>query len=130
MQQLNYAANVFFVLTLYASKVCLVLLFKRISSGHVHKKISLVALGITLTLGFASVLLSALRCDLSEPWIQFGAAGDARCGSLFAQWKAIVGLDIATEVGLFVMAVHLVWGLQAAVHTKLRVIFAFGLRLP
>ena len=130
MQQLNYAANIFFVLTLYASKVCLVLLFRRISSGIVHKKISLVALGITLTLGFASVLLSALRCDLSEPWIQFGEVGDAKCGSLFAQWKAIVGLDIASEVGLFVMAVHLVWGLQAAVSTKLRVIFAFGLRLP
>ena len=106
------------------------LLFKRISSGHVHKKISLVALGITLTLGFVSVPLSALRCDLSKPWIQFGAAGDAKCGSLFVQWKATVGLDIATEVGLFVMAVHLVWGLQATVYSKLRIIFAFGLRLP
>jgi hypothetical protein len=130
LRQLNYAANIFYVLTLYASKVCLVLLFKRISSGIVHKKISWVALGITVTLGFVSVLLSALRCDLSEPWIQFGEAGDEKCGSLFAQWKTIVGLDIATEVGLFVMAVHLVWGLQAAVSTKLRVIFAFGLRLP
>ena len=130
MHQLNYAANIFYVVTLYASKVCVVLLFKRISSGIVHKRIALVALGITLTLGFISVLLSALRCDLSEPWIQFGDAGVAKCGSLFAQWKAIIALDIATEVGLFVMAVHLVWGLQAAVPTKLRVIFAFGLRLP
>jgi hypothetical protein len=55
---------------------------------------------------------------------------DRRRKMRFAQWQAIVGLDIATEVGLFVMAVHLVWGLQAAVSTKLRVIFAFGLRLP
>lgn len=103
------------------------LLFKRISSGIVHKKIALVALGITITLGIASVFLSALRCDLSEPWIQFGST---KCGSLFAQWKAITALDIATEVGLFGMAVHLVWGLQTAVSGKLRVIFAFGLRLP
>jgi hypothetical protein len=104
-----------------------VLLFKRISSGIIHKKIALVALVITLVLGIVSIFMSALRCDLSEPWIQFGSA---KCSSLFAQWKAIAALDIATEVGLFGMAVHLVWGLQTAVPVKLRVIFAFGLRLP
>lgn len=103
------------------------LLFKRISSGIVHKKIAWVALGTILVMGFISVFLCALRCDLDEPWIQIGST---KCHSLFAQWRAIAALDIATEVGLFGMAVHLVWGLQTAVSGKLRVIFAFGLRLP
>jgi len=87
----------------------------------------LIALGITSVIGIVSVFLSALRCNLSEPWIQFG---DAKCSSLFAQWKAIAALDIVTEVGLFGMAVHLVWGLKTAFSGKFRVVFAFGLRLP
>lgn len=124
--QLNYAANIFYILALYASKACVVLLFKRISSGIVHKKIAWVGLGVVGTTGVISIFLCALRCDLGEPWIQFGR----QCNSLLAQWKAIAALDIATEVGLFGMAVHLVWGLQTAVSGKLRVVFAFGLRLP
>lgn len=102
------------------------LLFKRISSGIMHKKISYVALAVVSTAGVITIFLCALRCDLSEPWIQFGAS----CNSLFAQWQAIAAFDIATEIALFGMAVHLVWGLQTAVSGKLRVIFAFGLRLP
>jgi hypothetical protein len=125
--QLNYAANIFYILTLYASKTCVVLLFKRISSGIMHKKVAWIALANVLTTGIISIFLGALRCDLSKPWL---LSGSAKCQSLPAQWKAITALDIATEIGLFAMAVHLVWGLQAAVPTKLRVIFAFGLRLP
>jgi hypothetical protein len=103
-----------------------VLLFKRISSGIVQKKIGWAALAITTTTGFISVFLTALRCDLSRPWVIFGT----RCDALFDQWRAIVALDIATEVGLFSMVVYMVWGLQTAVSNKTRVIFAFGLRLP
>jgi hypothetical protein len=127
-QKLNYAANLFYVFAIYASKASVVLLFKRISSGIVHKKIAWCALGVTLVTGVTSIFLAALRCDLDEPWIQFSAM--AKCNSLFDQWKAIAALDIATEAGLFGMAVHLVWGLQTAVPVKLRVLFAFGLRLP
>lgn len=91
-----------------------------------HKKIAWVALIVTITAGLISILLCALRCDLTQPWIQFGA----QCSSLYAQWQAIAAFDIITEVGLFAMAVHLVWGLQTAVSGKFRVVFAFGLRLP
>lgn len=124
--KLNYASTIFYVFALYASKMSVVLLFKRISSGIVHKKIAWVALGVTGVTGFISIFLIALRCDLGEPWLLFGR----KCESLLSQWKAIGALDIVTEVGLFGMAVHLVWGLQTAVAGKLRVVFAFGLRLP
>lgn len=124
--KLNYAATIFYIFALYASKISVVLLFKRISSGIVHKKIAWVALGVVSVTGFISVFLCALRCDLGEPWILFGR----QCHSLLAQWQAIGALDIITEAGLFGMAVHLVWGLQTAVAGKFRVVFAFGLRLP
>jgi hypothetical protein len=101
-------------------------LFKRISSGICHKRIAWIALGITMAMGLTSVFLCALRCNLSEPWIIF----DTECNALFDQWGVIVGLDIATEIGLFSMVVYMVWGLQTAVSNKTRVIFAFGLRLP
>jgi hypothetical protein len=103
-----------------------VLLFKRISSGICHKRIAWIALSITTTAGFISIFLCALRCNLREPWIIFGT----RCNALFDQWRVVVGLDIATEIGLFSMVVYMVWGLQTAASNKSRVIFAFGLRLP
>lgn len=124
--QLNYAANLFYVLALYASKASVVLLFKRIASGILKKKIAWVALGVVVTTGVISIFLCALRCDLSQPWIQWNAS----CDSLFAQWQAIIAFDIITEVMLFGMAVYLVWGLQTAFSGKFRVVFAFGLRLP
>ena len=79
-----------------------------------------------MAMGLTSVFLCALRCNLSEPWIIF----DTQCNDLFDQWGVIVGLDIATEIGLFSMVVYMVWGLQTAASNKTRVIFAFGLRLP
>jgi hypothetical protein len=126
LPQINYASNIFYILALYASKICVVLLFKRISSGICHKRIAWIALGITTTTGFISIFLCALRCNLREPWIIFST----RCNALFDQWRVIVGLDIATEIGLFSMVVYMVWGLQTAASNKSRVIFAFGLRLP
>lgn len=102
------------------------LLFKRISSGIVQKKLAWIALGIVTLTGFISLFLCALRCNLSEPWIIF----NTECNALFDQWRAIVALDIAIEVGLFSMVVYMVWGLQTAASNKTRVIFAFGLRLP
>ncbi|KAM0718088.1 hypothetical protein Q7P37_006420 [Cladosporium fusiforme] len=127
IQELNYAANLFYVLALYASKACVVLLFKRISSGIMKKKIAWAAMAVIMTTGVISIFLCALRCDLSQPWIQFGSS---QCDSLFAQWQAITAFDIATEAMLFAMAVYLVWGLQTAFSGKFRVVFAFGLRLP
>jgi hypothetical protein len=56
-----------------------------------------------MTTGFISVFLCALRCNLSEPWIIFGT----KCNALFDQWRAIVGLDIVTEIGLFSMVVYM-----------------------
>ncbi len=47
-----------------------------------------------------------------------------------SRWDAVAAFDIATEAGLFAIAVLLVQGLQLPLRKKLVVLFAFGLRLP
>lgn len=79
-----------------------------------------------ITLAIVSILLVALRCNLSHPWLQYGV----QCDSLSAQRAAVAAFDIITEVFVFAMSIQLVWNLQTSVATKGRVVLAFGLRLP
>lgn len=113
-------------MTLYASKCSVIFLFKRISADRLHSLAAWAVLSVCSVLGVVSIFLVALRCNLSQPWVQYGA----QCSSLGAQWAAVTAFDIFTEVALFGMAIHLVWALQIDFRRKTKVVFAFGLRLP
>nr|POE89964.1 hypothetical protein CFP56_20433 [Quercus suber] len=127
IQKLGYTADILYTVALYLSKCCVVLLFKRISSSRLHTLTAWVVFAICSVLGCASVLLVALRCDLSQPWIRYNTN---KCGRFSAQWITEVSFDILTEILLFGMALHLVWGLQVKVSRKFRIVWAFSLRLP
>lgn len=111
---------------LYASKCCVVFLFRRISANRMHALVAWVVLAATLVLGVISVFLIAIKCDVSHPWIVW----TGQCPTLGAQWAAVAAFDILTEFALFGMSIQLVWDLQTTLGRKGRVVFAFGLRLP
>jgi hypothetical protein len=46
------------------------------------------------------------------------------------RWQVIGGLDVLWEIVLIMMAVALVWSLQAPVFTKVQVVSSFLYRLP
>ncbi|KAK5114229.1 hypothetical protein LTR85_010294 [Meristemomyces frigidus] len=126
VQKLGYTADIFYILALYASKCCVVLLYKRISPDRNHSMVAWSVLSACVTLGVISVFLVALRCDLSHPWLQY----HVQCSSLSAQWAAVAAFDILTEIAIFGMSLQLVWKLQTSLARKSRVVLAFGLRLP
>lgn len=46
-----------------------------------------------------------------------------------AFWKAIGALDIATDCGIILLPIFLVWGLQMPLRRKTLVFIAFGTRM-
>ncbi|KAF2163163.1 hypothetical protein M409DRAFT_68757 [Zasmidium cellare ATCC 36951] len=126
VQRLGYAADIFYVLSIYAGKISVVLLFKRIIAERMHQIVAWSIFGGCCVMGFISIFLSALRCDVSQPWLQF----EKNFPSLAAQWSAVAAFDIVTELSLFFISILLVHGLHTKAKNKGRVVLAFGIRLP
>lgn len=123
---MSYAANIFYVLGIYASKCSVVLLFMRMVADRVHQTVGWSMLAGCCMLGLISVFLTALQCDLSHPWLIYQHA----CSSLTAQSTTIAVFDIISELAIFSLSIVLVWGLYTKASNKSRVIVAFGIRLP
>lgn len=126
MIQLGYAADLFYIFTIYAGKMSVVLLFKRITAARMHQIVAWSVLGGCCVMGLISIFLTTLRCDVSQPWLQF----EKDCPTLGAQWSAIAAFDIITEISLFFISILLVYGLHTKAKNKGRVVLAFGIRLP
>ncbi|KAI4237843.1 MAG: hypothetical protein LQ349_001538 [Xanthoria aureola] len=114
VQKLLYASDFFFLFTVWASKCSMALLFTRLTPRADQKRLAL-ALRITVTVWLVlSVFLIALQCNLSRPWIFM----DPHCTDAIVRWDIIGAIDIATEVALFGMAIHLVKDLKMDVSKK------------
>ncbi|KAF2214298.1 hypothetical protein CERZMDRAFT_37495 [Cercospora zeae-maydis SCOH1-5] len=126
VQKLGLAAVILYILTIYASKASVVLLFARISADRFHKAVARGLLASCLAFGIISAFLVGLKCDLTAPWRVDGQ----HCSSMFAQATAVAVFDMVTELLLFAISMLLVWNLQTSVKNKSRVVLAFGTRLP
>ena len=141
MKQVIYAADIFFLITMWCSKCSVALTFIRLTPQKKHKTVArgiMVATTVWLVL---SIFLIALRCDLSQPWIFIGTkcqdlvrrfferGGQELMRAQVTRWRIINSMDIALEVALFVMAILLVKNLQMELKRKIFVVTAFGLRL-
>ncbi|KAI7498363.1 hypothetical protein KC367_g5144 [Hortaea werneckii] len=126
LQKLLYTSDLFYVFTIYGAKSSVILLYRRIAPDRAHSLVAWAGLSVTLLFGIISIFLVALRCDLSQPWLQY----DVQCTSLSAQWAAVTAFDVISEALLVGMSVHLVWKLQMPLARKGKVVLAFALRLP
>ncbi|GAB1732402.1 hypothetical protein NU195Hw_g741t1 [Hortaea werneckii] len=126
LQKLLYTSDLFYIFTIYGAKSSVILLYRRIAPDRAHSLVAWAGLSLTLLFGIMSIFLVALRCDLSQPWLQY----DAQCTSLSAQWAAVTAFDVISEALLVGMSVHLVWKLQMPLARKGKVVLAFALRFP
>lgn len=75
IQQLQFADQIFYVLTVWICKVSAALFFYRLSpkrGDHRTSRYILVLVGVT---GIAAILLLSFVCDISQPWRYFDAQG-------------------------------------------------------
>ncbi|KAK4495357.1 hypothetical protein PRZ48_013688 [Zasmidium cellare] len=126
VQKLGYVADILYIVAIYTGKISVVLLFKRIIAERMHQIVAWSVFGSCCLLGFISIFLTALRCDISQPWLQV----EANCPSLVGQWSTVAAFDIVTELSLFFISILLVYGLHTKAKNKGRVVLAFGIRLP
>ncbi len=148
LQQLGYATDLLYIIGLYLSKISTQLLITRLTMNSIQLIILRSMLACWTLFAVISIFIVALRCDLGQPWLQYGQ----ECPGLvrenlfpellssevlrlliclqFARWQVVAAFDIISEVGIFGGAVYLLVGLSMALAPKAKVSFAFAFRLP
>ncbi|TEY42407.1 hypothetical protein BOTCAL_0390g00050 [Botryotinia calthae] len=66
------------------------------------------------------------QCKMPNPW---AILSTGKCFNIGAFWKAIGVLDIATDCGIILLPIFLVWRLQMQLRRKVLVFIAFGTRM-
>lgn len=66
------------------------------------------------------------QCNMPNPW---AVLSTGKCFNIGAFWKATGVLDIATDCGIILLPIFLVWGLQMQLRRKVLVFIAFGTRM-
>ncbi|KIW20095.1 hypothetical protein PV08_00670 [Exophiala spinifera] len=121
LQKTYYASNLFYILSLWTSKISNLLLIYRLSVQRAHKLTTQALIAVTLLLGVIGFLLIALVCDLSHPWIFIGE----KCSGVGARWEAIAAFDIFTELAAFAVIFYIVWSIQIARDKKMAIVTGF-----
>ncbi|KAH8878999.1 hypothetical protein GQ53DRAFT_739354 [Thozetella sp. PMI_491] len=124
LQKFGYIADMFYIITLWLTKCSAAFLFIRLSPYKRHIFSSQGCILLATLFAIASLLMSGIRCDLSEPWIFINNS----CTGLFWRWQTITGFDVTTELFLLAVAVYMAVGLQLPLKKKLVVVTAFSLR--
>ncbi|KFZ03048.1 hypothetical protein V502_11277 [Pseudogymnoascus sp. VKM F-4520 (FW-2644)] len=126
LQKASYASDLLYIVTLWFTKFSVALLLFRLSSDKRHNWLSKAILLTAAILGFISIFIVALRCDVSRPWIFI----NEKCLNLLVRWQVVLAFDIITELALVGNSVYLVQELQVPLGKKIVVVLAFALRLP
>lgn len=77
-----------------------------------------------------SIVLMTAGCTGFEGFAWNIQSNAVACPRQELRWHIITGFDIATELALLILPLHLVWKLQMPTKDKLIVIVAFWLRVP
>ncbi|MCJ1269405.1 hypothetical protein MMC22_009297 [Lobaria immixta] len=125
VEKSDYASDLLYVLAIYFSKVSAVFLFLRLTPNKRHVRFCYGILGTSTIWVVASIFAVALRCQLSQPWVN-----DEHCVNIFLRWQIIGAFDVLTEAALFAMAIYLVLDLRITLQLKVFVVLAFTFRIP
>ncbi|KAK5049004.1 hypothetical protein LTR84_005426 [Exophiala bonariae] len=125
LQKAYYISDLFYVITIWIAKCSVILLLLRLTAKTEQALVANIILFATIVLGVVSLLITALSCDLSSPWIFIGK----QCSGLAQRRKAVAAFDIFTELSLFATLVLIVSSVQLRLSKKLAVILGFTFRL-
>lgn len=124
------AGNVIWILSLCLSKGAVVTILMRTSQTPVHRRLQWATLALISVQCIASIVLITAACKVGQTVSWDFKANENKCAKQDMRWQAITGLDVATEVVLLVLPVHLTWKLQMSLKMKAIVVTAFWLRIP
>jgi len=123
VQKIQYATDIFYIVILYLSRASIIFLLERLQ-GLGLKPIWKISFAVLSLWFVASVFAVALKCDLSQPWIEY----NAQCSGLLQRWQAIEILGIITECAMFSLAVHLVYIGRMSMSSRVKILLLFSTR--
>ena len=133
---------------MYISKIGVIAFLMRITKNRTQVIIYYACCFAITLLGFISILIVTAGCLSPSGYYWAFFANRSQCDTQVSKfrfpisrcvtdsplqatrWQVLTALDIITEIGLLVMPIHLVWGLQMPKTKKFVLIIAFYLRLP
>ncbi|RMD41550.1 hypothetical protein DV735_g3591, partial [Chaetothyriales sp. CBS 134920] len=121
------AADVFFLLSLFASKSSIIWLCRRLFAIG-HNKNHRLWEGMIAVCGVWSVA-SILAVNIGCSGLEIIHAGE-RCSGLVARWAVVGTLDALTEIGIYGISILAVLPLQMNWTRKFQASVCFALRLP
>ncbi|KAL2829770.1 hypothetical protein BDW59DRAFT_34310 [Aspergillus cavernicola] len=125
-QILLLVSDIFYLITLYTTKCCVLGIYLRLTPQKLHNRLSWGTLILCTLWVIPAISILTINCGFNRPWKGTGG----QCENILARWQFIVALDIATELILFGLAVILLAGLFMPLKRKFTIAFAFVFRLP
>ncbi|KAL2007716.1 hypothetical protein VTN00DRAFT_7698 [Thermoascus crustaceus] len=126
IQQALVADHVFYLITIFLSKCCIIAVYLRLSPRKEHNNASWATLILCGVWIIPSIFIIVVDCALNEPL----AIMAEQCKDLFSRWQFVTALNIMTECFIFLLAGYLLKGLHMPLRRKLAVLLAFASRLP
>lgn len=141
--------NIFFLITVYLTKCCMLVTYLRLTDRKLHNRASRVTLVLCTSWVIISVLIVSVNCAFNRTWHGFGDT----CPNLVTipfslrsllhlpqsltqhptqiwRWRYVAFGDLLTELILFILAVCLLNGFYMYLLRKVALWFAFFFRLP
>ncbi|KXT00972.1 hypothetical protein AC578_8203 [Pseudocercospora eumusae] len=128
VQQLYYAATLFFALGIGLSKASVAAFLLRIAPFNPHRKMVKITFALISVWTFALVFVLSLRCDLERPWrVSTAGCSDA----IILRWEIVDAFGCLFELAMVGISIWLVWGVSALSWSqKAVVVVMFAFRLP
>ncbi|KAH6625721.1 hypothetical protein C7974DRAFT_206270 [Boeremia exigua] len=128
----TFAGQLFFLLTLTASKLSIAALMLRLFTRDIivtrrARILCHTTIAVTLLWAISSIVGTAVSCSPSD-FVRDGTT--SHCSRRLHQWKVTAALDILTELSLVLLPILFVWPIQMKRHIKVQVAVAFGFRIP
>lgn len=102
----------------------------RITKNEIQLRTYYIGLAVTATLTLVTVLVTSIDCPTAAGFYWAFYDNRRSCSSQNVRWHVSTAFDVASEIGLLVLPVQLVWELQMPLRKKAMVLIAFYLRLP
>ncbi|KXT15028.1 hypothetical protein AC579_4883 [Pseudocercospora musae] len=128
VQQLYYAATLFFALGIGLSKASVAAFLLRIAPFDPHRKTVKALFALISIWTIALVFVLSLRCNLDRPWrVSTASCSDA----IILRWGILDAFGCLFELAMVGMSIWLVWRVTALSWSQKAVVVAmFAFRLP
>ncbi|KAJ8107513.1 hypothetical protein OPT61_g8811 [Boeremia exigua] len=130
LNALILSSNLIWIAALCLSKLAIVSMLIRLTQRAAHQRHQYLV-GVLVGAQFtASILLMTVECTGFDGLAWEVRSNDMACSRQQLRWHVITGLDVATELAILILPLHLVWKLQMSRKSKSFVVVAFWLRIP